>query len=61
MNKDQVKGTVKGVAGKVQQTLGEAVGDKSQQVKGLEKQIEGDSQKAFGNAVESIKKVVKDK
>ena len=35
MNKDQVKGTAKDVAGKVQQKVGEATGSVSQQVKGV--------------------------
>ena len=33
MNKDQVKGIVKGVAGKVQEKAGKLVGNKPQQVK----------------------------
>ncbi|MDB6060935.1 MAG: ral stress protein CsbD [Verrucomicrobiaceae bacterium] len=55
MNKDQVKGSVKDAAGRVQQKVGEAVGSKSQQAKGIGKQIEGNAQKAVGNAKESIK------
>jgi len=55
MNKDQVKGTVKVAAGKVQQKVGEVVGNDDQQVKGLEKQIEGNVQKAVGNVKEKIK------
>lgn len=55
MNKDQVQGSVKDAAGKVQRKIGEAVGSESQQAKGLGKQLEGKAQKAFGNAKENLK------
>jgi len=55
MNKDQVKGTAKDIAGKVQQQVGKAVGSNEQQAKGLGKQIEGKAQKAVGNAEETLK------
>lgn len=57
MHKDQVKGAVKDVAGKVQEKVGEAIGNTKQQVKGLEKQVEGKAQTAVGNIKESIKDV----
>lgn len=41
MNKDQAKGTVKNITGKVQEEAGKLIGNKEQQVKGLNKQIEG--------------------
>jgi uncharacterized protein YjbJ (UPF0337 family) len=56
MNKDQVKGTLKNVAGKVQEKSGELIGSREQQVKGIEKQVEGKTQKVAGD----IKEVVKD-
>jgi uncharacterized protein YjbJ (UPF0337 family) len=56
MNKDQVKGTLKDAAGKVQQTTGKVIGSHEQQAKGLKKQVEGRAQKAVGD----IKEVVKD-
>ena len=59
MNKDQVKGSLKDAAGKVQQKVGEAVGSDTQQAKGLGKQAEGKSQKAYGDAKETIKDVTK--
>ena len=49
MNRDQVKGTVKDVAGKVQEKVGQVTGSTSQQVKGVEKQVEGKVQKGIGN------------
>ena len=53
MNKDQVKGSMKKTAGKVQQKVGEAAGSEKQQVKGIGKQIDGTAQKAVGNAKEN--------
>lgn len=58
MNSDQIKGTVKDIAGKAQRKLGEAVGSTEQQVKGAATQAEGKLQKAVGNARETLKDVV---
>lgn len=55
MNKDQVKGAVKEVAGKVQAKTGKIVGSTNQQVKGLVKEAEGKMQKKVGD-VEEIRK-----
>jgi uncharacterized protein YjbJ (UPF0337 family) len=55
MNKRQVKGTAKDVAGKIQQEAGKLTGSKKQQAKGLGKQIEGKSQKALGDIEEAVK------
>jgi len=42
MNKDQVKGTAKDIAGKVQEEAGRAVvGSKEHEAKGLGKQVSG--------------------
>jgi len=55
MNKDQVKGTVKQAAGKVQQKTGEVIGSEKQQAKGVGKQVEGKIQKEFGDLKDSHK------
>ncbi|SOD41519.1 CsbD family protein [Nitrosovibrio sp. Nv4] len=55
MNKDQIKGTAKDIAGKAQQDMGELTGSKEQQAKGLAKQGEGKIQKGVGDAKESVK------
>ncbi len=55
MNKRQVKGTAKEVAGKVQQGAGKVTGSKKQQAKGLAKQVEGKVQRRVGDAEEVIK------
>ena len=56
MNKDQVKGVAKDVAGKVQEQTGKLVGSAEQQIKGLSKQISGKAQKSVGD----VKQVVED-
>jgi uncharacterized protein YjbJ (UPF0337 family) len=55
MNKDQVKGVAKDVAGKVQEQAGKLTGSKEQQIKGLSKQISGKAQKGFGDAKKAVK------
>ena len=55
MNSNQVKGTAKDVAGKIQQKVGEATGSASQQVKGVGKQVEGKIQKGIGDVEEAAK------
>ena len=49
MNRNQVKGAAKDLAGKVQRKVGEATGSASQQVKGTGKQVEGKLQKGAGD------------
>ena len=56
MNRDQVKGDAKNVAGKVQQKVGELTGNKTQQAKGLAKQVEGNVQKGVGDVEQAIDK-----
>ncbi|HEY9446310.1 MAG TPA: CsbD family protein [Burkholderiales bacterium] len=60
MNKDQVKGKAKDVAGKVQEKTGELIGSEEQRVKGVAKQGEGKVQKTYGDAKETAKDVLKD-
>jgi uncharacterized protein YjbJ (UPF0337 family) len=55
MNKDQVKGVAKNIAGKVQEEAGKLVGSKEQQIKGLGKQISGKAEKSYGDAKEVVK------
>jgi uncharacterized protein YjbJ (UPF0337 family) len=56
MNRDQMKGEIKNVAGKVQQRVGELTGNKTQQAKGAAKQVEGKVQKGVGNVEQSLDK-----
>jgi uncharacterized protein YjbJ (UPF0337 family) len=55
-NKDQVKGELKDLGGKVQQAAGKLVGSKEQQEKGRQKQAEGKLQKGVGDLKETVKK-----
>lgn len=54
MNKDQVKGAAKDVAGKVQEEAGKLIGSKEQQIKGLSKQIAGKAQKGVGDVKQAV-------
>lgn len=55
MNKDQIKGTAKEVAGKVQDSVGKAVNSDEQRAKGLAKEIAGKAQKRMGDVEEALK------
>lgn len=55
MNKDQVKGGAKDIAGKAQEKLGEATDNRSQQAKGMAKQVEGKVQKGVGDVKQAAK------
>jgi uncharacterized protein YjbJ (UPF0337 family) len=53
MNRDQMKGKMKDVAGKVQRKIGEATGSARQQIKGAGKQVAGKMQKGAGDVREA--------
>jgi len=55
MNKDQVKGTVKEVAGKAQKSVGAAIGNDEQRLKGAKTQAEGRTQQVVGDAKQLVK------
>ena len=59
MNKDQVKGKAKDIAGKVQEGVGKAIGSKEQEAKGLGKQVEGKVQKGVGDVKKDFKDATK--
>jgi uncharacterized protein YjbJ (UPF0337 family) len=59
LNKDQIKGVEKLIAGKVQEEAGKLLGSKKQQVKGLAKQIAGEQQKNVGDATQAVEKAAK--
>jgi uncharacterized protein YjbJ (UPF0337 family) len=60
MNKDQVKGKIKEVAGEVQEHTGKAIGSTEQQAKGHAREFEGKTQKAYGDVKENLKDAAKD-
>ena len=59
MNRDQIKGKAKDIAGKLQQRVGEAILSSSQQMRGVGKQVAGKVQKATGDANERLKEAEK--
>ncbi len=59
MNTNQVKGTLKDGAGKVQEQVGKVTGSEEQQGKGLVKQAEGKAEKAYGDVKEVLKDATK--
>jgi uncharacterized protein YjbJ (UPF0337 family) len=56
MNKDEVKGKAKDIAGRVERQVGEWTGDEKAQVKGAAKQVEGKVQNTWGKAKDAVKK-----
>lgn len=61
MNRDQVKGTAKDIAGKVQRKVGEVTGSTDQQVKGGAKQVEGKVQRGAGDVEQAADRANKGK
>jgi uncharacterized protein YjbJ (UPF0337 family) len=55
MNKDQVKGAAKEIAGKAQRKLGDAVDSPKHEAKGMAREAEGKLQKTVGDAREAAK------
>jgi uncharacterized protein YjbJ (UPF0337 family) len=60
VNKDQVKGSAKDIAGKIQEQVGKLTDDKEQQARGIGKQVAGKTQKKFGDAKEATKDAIDD-
>jgi uncharacterized protein YjbJ (UPF0337 family) len=56
MDKDELKGKAKDIAGRVERQAGEWTGDEETQAKGTIKQGEGKIQNAFGKAKDALKK-----
>jgi uncharacterized protein YjbJ (UPF0337 family) len=61
MNRDQVKGMAKDIAGKVQRKVGEVTGSTDQQIKGGVKQVEGKVQRGVGDAEQAADRANKGK
>ena len=56
MNRNQVRGAAKNVAGKIQQKVGELTGNKTQQAKGTARRVAGKLQKVVGNVEQAFDK-----
>ena len=61
MNKDQIKGGMKDIAGKAREKAGEITGSKEQQAKGMANQAEGKLQKGYGDVKDAARDITKDK
>ena len=59
MNRDQIKGGAREVAGKVEKGAGKMVGSTKTQAKGMAREVAGKMQKEVGNAEEAGKKAAK--
>jgi len=60
MNKDQVKGAAKIVAGRIQEEAGKLIGSSAQFVKGVKRRVAGKAQKGRGDVKETIEDFIKD-
>ena len=56
MDKDQVEGKAKDIAGRVQRQVGEWTGSTKEQAEGAAKQVEGKVQNAWGKAKDAVTK-----
>ena len=54
INKNQVQGTLKDAAGKIQKETGKLMGNPKQEAQGMQKQSEGKAQKAAGDVKEMV-------
>jgi uncharacterized protein YjbJ (UPF0337 family) len=54
MNSDEIKGRAKGMAGKVQEEVGDVIGDRSTALEGAARQLEGRAQETYGQAREKL-------
>lgn len=55
MNKDQIKGKIKEVAGEIQERTGKALGNTEQQAKGHAREFAGKAQQKAGDIEEVVK------
>jgi uncharacterized protein YjbJ (UPF0337 family) len=60
MNKDQIKGKAKDIAGRVERQAGEWTDNEKAQGQGLGRQVEGKVQKAWGDVKDAGRKAEKD-
>ena len=57
MDEDRIKGAATNLGGKVQDALGDAIGDSKMQARGKANQLSGDVQNAYGSAKETASDV----
>ena len=54
INKDQVQGAAKDIAGTIQQDIGKLTGSRKQQAEGLKTRSEGKGQQGIGDLKEAV-------
>jgi uncharacterized protein YjbJ (UPF0337 family) len=55
MNRKQLRGAVKGAAGRLEEATGKLIGNRELQRRGLSRRMAGKSESLAGNAMEAIK------
>jgi len=60
MNKDQLKGAAKFIAGRLQEAMGHLIGSAKQVVQGLTRQVAGKKQEGHGDVIKTLKDFKKD-
>lgn len=56
MNKDQVKGRIKGAEGKIKEVIGQITGNKALEEKGRVEKVAGDVQATYGDGKNDAEK-----
>ena len=56
MADERTKGTITGVKGRVEETVGKVTGDKEQEAHGMAKQVQGDAQKALDDVQTPVRR-----
>jgi len=59
LNKDQIKGKAKGIAGKIEERAGKLVGNQELEIKGVKREVDGQVEEHLGNLKEVVKNVRK--
>ncbi len=60
MNKDEIKGKVRDIKGRIERQAGEWTGNKDAQREGVKDQAAGKAQNAFGKAKNAVRDVQRD-
>lgn len=60
MNKNQVEGKTKEIAGEIQEHVGRALGNKNQEAKGHAKEVAGKAQKQAGDVQDAVEDAIDD-
>ena len=61
VDENRVEGTIKNVAGKVQETAGGVFGDNETEARGQANQFAGDVQSSYGEALDTVRDLAADR